>query len=115
VAYISSANASKYELYEDDGNDANAISNKQYEITTFKSSGMKSSLTVNISSNGGKYKGRVENRKMILAIPNVNAMPQSVSINGRNVGLHGLWNASTRILNVPVIFQHTKTEVFIKF
>lgn len=113
VIYIQSSGPSKYELYEDDGSDANAIKNNRYEITSFSSSGIKQSTTISIGSNGGKYKGRVENRKMIIAIPNISQLPKEIKINGRPLVLQHLWNEAAKILSIPVIFQHTKTTILI--
>ena len=104
-----------YELYEDDGNDANAIKNKQYEITTFSCSGMKQSSSITISSNGGKYRGRVENRKMIIAITNMKQGPTEVKINGKKIAVDKLWKADNKTIYIPVIFQHKKTSIQINF
>ncbi|MFT3911329.1 MAG: glycoside hydrolase family 31 protein [Ferruginibacter sp.] len=115
VVYTPSAGASKYELYEDDGNDANAIRNKQYEITTFSCNGMKQSTTITINSNMGHYKGRVENRKMIIAILNMKQPATEIKVNGKLIPLSGLWDETKKIIKIPVIFQHKKLQVVINF
>lgn len=115
VIYLPSTKSGKFELYEDDGADANALKNRQFEITTFSCEGLKPSTSFTISSNGGKYKGRIENRKMILSIPTVPKSPKEIRINNRPIPLQDLWNESNKILNIPFIFQHTKTEIVIQF
>ncbi|MEO6668486.1 MAG: TIM-barrel domain-containing protein [Ferruginibacter sp.] len=115
VIYVPSASPSKYELYEDDGSDANAIKNKQFEITSFSSTGMRQSSSITISSNSGTYKGRVENRKMILSILNMKQPPSEVKVNGKPISTVKLWNKSTRITNIPLIFQHKKTTITINY
>ena len=115
VIYFPSAGPSKYELYEDDGSDAKAIKNRQYEITSFSCTGMKQSSTITINSNNGIYKGRVENRKMIIAIINMKQPPGEVKINGKSIPTGKLWNAATKITNIPVVFQHKKTTIVINY
>ncbi len=115
VIYIPSAQASKYELYEDDGSNANAIKNKQYEITSFSCNGMKQSSTFIINSNMGRYSGRVENRKMVLAIVQMKQAPTSIKVNGKSLPVNNLWNEKARVLSIPVIFQHKKTTIVVNF
>lgn len=115
VFYNPSAYPSKYELYEDDGSDANALKNHQYEITSFSSTGMKQSSTITINSDMGRYKGRIENRKMLIAITNMKQGPTEVKINGKNIPVNKTWNADTKVIYIPVIFQHKKTTILINF
>ncbi|MEO7524679.1 MAG: TIM-barrel domain-containing protein [Ferruginibacter sp.] len=115
VLYAPSAGKSKYELYEDDGRDANAIRTRLYEITTFSCDGMKQSTTITINSNLGKYKGRVENRKMIINILNMKQPPTSIKVNGKLLSLTGLWDETRKIIKIPMIFQHKKTQIVIDF
>ncbi len=115
VIYIPSQKPSEYSLYEDDGENANAIKNKLYELTTFKSSGIANSTTINIQSNGGKYAGQAVTRKMMLTIPNIPAKPNEIKINGKPIGLNNIWNEAMRTIHIPLLFQHKKTTVHIRF
>ncbi|MBS1743967.1 MAG: DUF5110 domain-containing protein [Bacteroidetes bacterium] len=115
VLYNPSAQPSSYTLYEDDGSDANALKNKQFEITSFHCDGMKQSSTFTITSNGGRYKGRVENRKMIIAITNMKQGPTSVTIDGKKIAVDKMWRADNKSINIPVVFQHRKTIIQVNF
>ncbi len=115
VFYIPSAQPSQYELYEDDGKDANSINNKKYEIITFKSSGIKKSTTIRISGNNGSYIGRVENRKMVLNVCNIINAPSEILINGKKLSVENVWNASVNKLEIPLNFRHTTTSITINF
>lgn len=105
INYYISAKPSSYELYEDDGENANAINNKQYELITFKSSGMKKSATISISGNGGTYKGSYSKRKMTINIPNLPAV-QSVLINGKKIPSATLLNKKINGISIPLEYIH---------
>ena len=115
IIYIPSSKPGGYKLYEDDGSDPDAIKNKHYEITSFKSSGMKQSTTINIYSDGNKYKGMVQNRQMLLTIPHVKAAPKEIRLNGKSLAVKDLWDANTGTINIPFVFQHARTSVVIDF
>ncbi len=115
VFYIPSAKPSHYDLYEDDGKDANAISNKKYELISFSSSGIKKSTDIRISSNNGSYIGRVKSRNMELNICNIIDAPSEILINGKQISLDLVWDNTGKKLVIPVNFQHTTTSITINF
>ena len=115
VFYIPSIQPSHYDLYEDDGKDANAISNKKYEIISFSSSGLKKSTTIRISSNNGRYIGRVENRKMTLNICNIIDAPSEILLNGKQLSLDQVWDNASKKFVIPLNFNHTTTSITINF
>ena len=115
IIYFPSGKQSQYNLYEDDGSDANAIKNKQFEITNFRSSGLKPVTTITISSNGEYYNGRSAGRKMILTIPGLRQSPKEIKINGKLHSINDSWNEATKTITIPFVFQHTTTSIILYF
>lgn len=115
VTYIPSSKASAFTLYEDDGHDARALQKKQFELISFSSSGEGKSLLFQVSSNGGKYPGMPASRKMTLLIPQIDASPVKVILDGKQIPVMQAWNSSTRTISIPFEFRHTKTVMQIIF
>jgi oligosaccharide 4-alpha-D-glucosyltransferase len=130
LLYVPSSKPSTFEMYEDDGVSKNAIAAKQFELLQFSSTGKSSNgCTIQIKSNGGKYKGQPTVRKIQLVMPNVEARPKSITINGKsikipsdneigmvNVAESVIWLADkSNILTVPLTFTGTPLKVDIKW
>ncbi|MBU3713692.1 MAG: DUF5110 domain-containing protein [Ferruginibacter sp.] len=105
VNYYPSAKPSSYDLYEDDGENADAINSNQFELITFKSSGVKKSTTISITGNGGTYKGMHSKRKITLNMPNFPAV-QSVLINGKKIPSKSFLNEKINGISIPLEYMH---------
>jgi oligosaccharide 4-alpha-D-glucosyltransferase len=114
IVYFPSDKPSEYQLYEDDGQNPNAIKAGQYELTRFNSSGLGKQVNISINSNGGKYPGQVENRKMVITIPNLPKQPTSVKLNGKPMSTTR-WSKEVRSLQIPLIFSHKKMDIELTF
>ena len=55
IHYFVDNNTSTYTMYDDDGNNKNAIAENQFETITFKANPSLKQVTLNIASNGGNY------------------------------------------------------------
>ncbi|HPH86129.1 MAG TPA: glycoside hydrolase family 31 protein [Ferruginibacter sp.] len=114
IVYFPSEKKSEYQLYEDDGQNPNAIKTGQFELISFNSSGLDKQLNISIQSNGGKYAGRVENRKMVITIPNLPKQPTSVTLDGKTLP-SARWSKEMRSLQIPLIFSHKKMNIQLTF
>ena len=84
ITYFAANQPSSYELYEDDGESKNAIATKAFELTTFASSGATDAgLTINISSNGGHYKGQPTHRTVKFSIVGLQNKAYKVFVNDK--------------------------------
>ncbi len=115
IIYVPSAGPSTYKLYEDDGNSAIALKGKKYEITGFSCSGMSKLTQITIVSDGGNYKGRINQRKIHLRIINAMKKPTEITINGKSFTANAIWNNERKDLLIPFIFEHKKTQIQINF
>ena len=109
VNYIPSVNASEYNLYEDDGQDASSIINNNFEITSFKCSGIKLQTIITIGSNGGKYVGQQIKRKILLNIPNFNQNVRAF-VNEKEINQKLIVRKNNGI-SIPLEFNHTKLNI----
>ena len=109
VNYIPSVNASEYNLYEDDGEDASSIINKKFEITSFKCSGIKHQTIISIGSNGGKYIGQQIKRKILLNIPNFNQNVR-VFVSEKEINQKLIVRKNNGI-SIPLEFNHTTLNI----
>lgn len=105
INYYISAKPSSYELYEDDGENPDAINSNQFELISFKSSGVKKSTTITISGNGGTYKGMYSKRKMTINIPNL-PFVQSVMVNGKKLIPLTIVNKNINGISIPLEYSH---------
>ncbi|MDE3145140.1 MAG: glycoside hydrolase family 31 protein [Bacteroidota bacterium] len=72
LLYVPSKNKSSYELYEDDGESKNAISQKQFSLTHFISSGLvNDKISISINSNNGNYKNKLAAKEYQIVIPSI--------------------------------------------
>ncbi len=129
ISYYPSVNPSKYQLYLDDGISKNALSSQSYEKIDFTSSGRsEKGLTINISSNQGKYLGKPDVYQFHLIIKDVMDRPSNVIINGKEMKIHGRkekgpedsqqaeWNvAKLHWLEIPVHFNGKPTKIQISW
>jgi len=110
VFYFPSTTKSSYNLYEDDGNNPDAIKQHLFELTRFESSGTSNKeINIQISSNGGHYTGQQLKREFKLSIPNIKAV-KAVFINGKKLN-QSFKNSSINGISIPVVFEHTKVEI----
>jgi len=114
VTYYPSTKPGLYTLYEDDGENAQAIREKQFELTKFHSSGIKNNrLRITVSSNNGRYPGRKANRAITLAIPQT-GKPVSVTVNGKTLAIKDCWNDQRNEIQVTVSIGNRNQMIDIK-
>ncbi|MEO7311217.1 MAG: TIM-barrel domain-containing protein, partial [Chitinophagaceae bacterium] len=125
VTYFPDERPSQYELYEDDGTSKNAIRQKAFELIRFKASGLHASgVTINISSNGGRYKGRLANRHLKLSIPGLFATPKNIIVNGKKLqlvngnptnGTKAVWDDVKRLLQLTISLNAAPVNVVVAY
>jgi oligosaccharide 4-alpha-D-glucosyltransferase len=128
VLYVPAENASKYELYLDDGLSKNAISNKQFELISFSTKGRTAKeIEIVIASNGGNYIGKPAQEKISFEIPGIKQKPKTISINNQSVsivdatdtkgistGEQAIWNLGNQHeLLLPVSFKGKLLKILI--
>jgi len=112
IYYFPSEKPSQYSLYEDDGNNPNAIIQKQYEITSFYASGIGDKETkIEIRSNTGKYPGQQQKRRFKLSVPNMKNVT-AIFINGKKLN-QSFKDASINGISIPLVFEHKKISISI--
>ena len=121
VTYFPATKPSEYELYEDDGESKNAIQSKAFELIKFKSTGLTGTgVVITISSNGGRYKGRMAARNFHLSVPGLPAIPAKIIINGEKVKLVNgrkettdiaVWDDDRKLLLISLSFKSKPLHV----
>ncbi len=82
IWYMPSAQSSADELYNDDGNQKDAIEEKRYELISFRSSGLSSrKLEISIQGNGGSFPGKKMNKFFYFSIPLKDGKPSHLVVN----------------------------------
>jgi alpha-glucosidase (family GH31 glycosyl hydrolase) len=109
IHYFPSSKPSTYEWYEDDGEDANAINKKAFELTRFSCTGVGKTTTIEISSNGGKYLGQKAKRKFLISIPHFNQNVR-IYVNGILYNKNAIQQTHQGIA-FPVEFAHKKLVI----
>lgn len=113
VIYIPSTKKSTYEMYDDDGENKNAIAQNQYELIKFTSLGKtNNSLGFTIQNNNGNYKGKPTERSITLTIPTIDAKPKLVMVNGVAIKNYTI---TSEILTIPFTLKTTLVKVEVKW
>jgi oligosaccharide 4-alpha-D-glucosyltransferase len=130
LLHIVSEKPSKADMYEDDGLSKNALATKQFELLQFASTGKTAKgCSIDIKSNGGKYKGQPTKRNIQLILPAIVAKPSSVTVNGKSIKVLsnseiGMVDVSTaviwmddksNILSIPFSFNGVPVKIDIKW
>jgi oligosaccharide 4-alpha-D-glucosyltransferase len=113
IVYVPSAQKSTYEMYDDDGENKNALAQNQYELIKFSSIGKTDkALSINMSSNNGTYKNKPSERNISLTIPAIETQPKTVAVNGKMV-TNFVYINNTII--IPVTLKSTAVKVDVKW
>ena len=114
VTYIPSFSTSSFEMYDDDGENKNAIAEKQYELISFSSTGLnKKTLVINIKNNNGIYKGKPSVRNIVISIPTMSLSPKKILINSIPVKIN--WMKDESILSIPITLKNSIIKVECKW
>ncbi len=118
VIYVPSNLKSSFDMYDDDGESKNSISQNQYEIINFSSTGKTNkAISINIRSTGN-YKGKPSERNIVLTIPTINSSPKSISINGvliKSSNNKTSWKFVNDVLTIPVILKNIPNKIDIRW
>ena len=68
IDYYFDNKLSTYTLYDDDGNNKNAIAKGEYELISFAAIPTAEKLTITVKSNNGNYPGKTVVRKLLMVI-----------------------------------------------
>lgn len=109
ILYIPSTQKTSFEMYDDDGENAKAIQQKQFETISFNSSGVKNNgLSFTIKSNNGIYKSKPKQRNIKFNIPQLNKPIKQILVN--NAPIKSFSN-NNNILEFLVAFKNTSTKI----
>ena len=81
ITYYPSRQFSTYTLFDDDGNTNKSIEKNLFELITFETDGMSNETSFTIRSNGGKFSGKPNSRKINFKVPGISAKPAAITIN----------------------------------
>lgn len=107
IIYFPASGKSRYELYEDDGVSKNALTRRQYELTTIEAQTNDKELWVKIAANKGSYANKPKNRNITLKIPGLARKPTELLLNGRLIKIQ-LWQGGQTqppTANIPVLWD----------
>ncbi|MEY4540212.1 MAG: hypothetical protein RLZZ306_1969, partial [Bacteroidota bacterium] len=76
--------SSRFTMYHDDGKDPDALQNKRYELIDFTGKSGLDSLQLKIERQNS-YTGSLQNRALLVEIPNMRNFPQIIKINGKTI------------------------------
>ncbi len=82
VTYYPDACDSSFTMYDDDGKTNLSFERGLYELLHFKAVVKEHSFSIHISSDGGLFKGRPDERTLDIRIPGLDRAPLSVKVNG---------------------------------
>ena len=82
IRYYPSVNNTSYTLYDDDRMSPTSLEDKAYQLINLKGEKTPTGITVNLQTNGGKYKGMPSSRMITLEIMNVSD-PSSVTLSDK--------------------------------
>ncbi|MCF6241582.1 MAG: DUF4968 domain-containing protein [Bacteroidales bacterium] len=103
-----------YTMYDDDGKNPQALSSNKYELLTFAGKYYKNILKINISSNGGNYKGKPETRNINLLIHNLSKRPKFIKFSGKKYKNY-VWDKKSKVLNISFAWKDNYREIKLKF
>ena len=83
--YYPSEKATEYTLYDDDGKDAKALENNQYELITIKVIPKGRSVLFNFNSNGGNFSNKPVSRNFRIIFHGMTVLPVISSTTGLQV------------------------------
>lgn len=127
ITYIPSIERSSYELYNDDGESKNALSQNAFELIKFISLGKKTNeLKLMVRSNKGNFKHKSNQRNLRFIIPTITTEPRSIFVNGKltklpkntslfNADNEAFWDKNQQILNLPIKFFGQDVVIEIKW
>jgi oligosaccharide 4-alpha-D-glucosyltransferase len=112
IIYIPFAQKSVYEMYDDDGENKNALAQNQFELIKFSSTG-KTTKGISIAMQSvGNYKGKPSERNVSLTIPAITTKPKTVLINNKPITNFSFENET---LTIPVTVKNVAVKVDMKW
>jgi len=94
IHYYPGDKSSQYTMYDDDGNNKQAIALKLFELINFNAKPSAQKLRFNISSNGGTFMGKPSKRNIKMIINGPLNFTKRVYINGKlSTGMLPVMNA----------------------
>jgi oligosaccharide 4-alpha-D-glucosyltransferase len=78
--------SSRFTMYHDDGKDPDVLQNKKFELIDFTGKSWLDSLQLE-TTRRNSYSGSLENRAILVEIPNIRTYPTNVKINNKNITL----------------------------
>jgi oligosaccharide 4-alpha-D-glucosyltransferase len=113
VLYTPSSQKSAYEMYDDDGENANALKSKQFELISFSSNGVnEKGVNIILKSNNWQYKNKPIQRNISLSIPLLSKPVKQVIIN--NLPIKNYISVNN-ILQIPVVLKKQPVNIEVKF
>lgn len=100
-------------MYDDDGENKNAIAQNQFELIKFATTGTTNKgIVITAQSNNGVYKNKPSERNISLTIPTMDIKPKAVLVN--NVVIKN-FTISNEILTVPFTLKAVPVRIEVKW
>lgn len=126
ITYVPGLAKSSYEMYDDDGENKNALAQNQFELIKFSSSGKSAKGITIIAQSTGNYKGKPAERNTVITIPTIDAIPKQVLVNAKPIKIStsddadiektAIWKGDDkRMLTIPVTIKNIPVKVEIKW
>ncbi len=104
IYYFASKDSSKYDLFEDDGTDAQSLQNNLFDVMHFEGINLQDKISINISCSGGKMFNQKEKRNIEIRVPNIFTQ-RAVYIDGKKTD-NALFDKSINGYIIPISFEH---------
>ncbi|RLD26145.1 MAG: glycosyl hydrolase, partial [Bacteroidetes bacterium] len=111
--FDASVKESNGEIYNDDGETANAFEKGEYELLQFEAEIKNRWLEIEFEAEVGKNYSS-ENKTIDLVIHNIDKQPKRIKGDGKKISV--VWNSENKTLSIPVNWDTNKElEINIKF
>ena len=112
VYYFASTERTSYDLFEDDGTDAQSIQNKEYDLLHFEGKNQLDEINIRINCSGGKINKKEEKRNMEIRVPNV-LTERIIYVDGKKSN-QSTFDESIHGYVIPVSFEHKPITITLK-
>jgi oligosaccharide 4-alpha-D-glucosyltransferase len=100
-----SVQQAEYEMYEDDGSNAQAIEQGLFELLRFSAKQNSQLLTIKFKHTGSGYVDMPKMRNITLTIHNVEQQPKEVMLNKKQLN-NTTWHSDSNTLDIKFTWQH---------
>jgi hypothetical protein len=112
IYYFASTDSSSYDLFEDDGMNAQSIQNKQYDMLHFEGINQQDKISIRINCSGGKINNKEARRNIEIKVPNL-LTKRNIYIDGKKMD-KAVFDKSINGYSIPISFGHKPLTITLK-